>query len=88
MLFSFFFFVLYLKVWRRRSVGYKRLSKNQVLLPSGVKGKAMKVQQRNALRRAGEVPTLLHAVGLIWLKLLKNFQRSVRKDKLFSLFSV
>jgi len=42
LLLKYFLLVLYLTVWRRRS-GYKRRLKNPVLLPSGAKGKAMKV---------------------------------------------
>lgn len=59
-----------------------------MLLLSGVKGKVMRAQQKNVLRKANAVPTLPHGVGLFLLKLSENFLRNVRKDKLFSLLSV
>jgi hypothetical protein len=56
--------------------------KNQALLLSGAKGKALAVQRENALRRAREVPIPQHGVGLTWLKPYGNCQRNGGKVRL------
>jgi len=53
----------------RKKKWIQQAIKNQMLLLSDAKGKALAVPQKNILKKANAVQTLPHGVGSTWLKL-------------------